>query len=74
MFGLTYEDGRLNYPRFRQTEPEDRLHYYLKTADAILHSADENPAPPRPVFSEDFEHLRWFPLPDETRSIARPIP
>lgn len=74
LYALNYEDGRLNYPRLRQTEPEDRLHHYLKTAAAILRSAEDNPAPPRPVLSDDFEHLRWFPLPDETRSAVRPVP
>lgn len=66
---LSYEGGRLTYEHRRQSESEDKLHDYLKVAEAILHSADEDPLPVRPELSEDFEHLRWFALADDVRSI-----
>lgn len=62
---LSYEDGRLEYVHRRQTESEDRLPEYLKMAEAILQSAEDNPVPTRPQLSEDFEHLRWFVLADD---------
>jgi selenocysteine lyase/cysteine desulfurase len=68
---VRYEDGLLTYERRRQTEPETRLHDYLKMAEAILHSADDDPVPKRPELSEDFEHLRWFALADDVRDPAR---
>ena len=68
MSDIGYEDGRMDYVRRRQTEPEERLHDYLKMAEAILHSADDDPVPPHPQLSADFEHLRWFVLADDVRT------
>ena len=70
MNDLSYDEGRLDYPRRRQTESEGRLHDYLKMAEAILQSAEDDPVPTRPQLSEDFEHLRWFVLADDVRSEA----
>jgi selenocysteine lyase/cysteine desulfurase len=69
---LSYEGGTLTYEHRRQTEPEARLHDYLKMAEAILHSADDDPVPPRPQLSSDFEHLRWFALADDVRPTPEP--
>ncbi len=63
---IRYDDGLLTYPAHRRTEPESALAGYLAEARRIL--ADP-PAPARPperlVVDDDFETLRWFPLPDE---------
>lgn len=68
---ISYENGVLTYPRRRFTEPEERLEDYLKMARAILESAQNDPPSPRPKLSADFEHLRWFPLPDEVAPSSR---
>lgn len=64
--GVSYEDGGFEYPLHRMTEPESVLADYLKYAHTIFEdaaTAGEVPAPMQ--VSEDFEHLRWFPLPGE---------
>ena len=69
-------DG-MRWPSHRHTEPESRLADYLDEARRIL------AAPPRPVVppdaivdSDDFESLRWFPLPSEIDRpwLSPPIP
>jgi len=64
---LTYEDGLLDYEIHRSTEPESVLEDYLKYARYIFEEAElgagEEPGPL--ALSDDFEHLRWFPLPHE---------
>ena len=64
---LTYADGHLTYELHRSTEPESVLADYIKYARYIFDQAavatDEAPTPPE--VSDDFEHLRWFPLPHE---------
>jgi hypothetical protein len=69
---IRYDDGRMTYPSHHRTEPESALAGYLAEARRLV--AD----PPRParapehvVVDDDFETLRWFPLPDE---IAIPVP
>jgi selenocysteine lyase/cysteine desulfurase len=63
---VSYDGGRFAYPRRHSTEPESALARYLAEARAVLDAAAAEPpcAPPSPV-SDDFEHLRWFPLPGE---------
>ena len=68
---ISYDDGRMTYPSHHKTEPESALAGYLAEARRIL--AD----PPVPamtpehlVVDDDFDTLRWFPLPDE---IAIPV-
>ncbi|MGH2756003.1 MAG: aminotransferase class V-fold PLP-dependent enzyme, partial [Actinomycetota bacterium] len=72
MRDISYDGGRSTYVRRRQTESEDRLHDYLKMA-AILHSAEDDPVPPRPHLSDDFEHLRWFVLADDVRADVKGV-
>jgi len=62
-------DG-MRWPAHRRTEPESRLADYLDEARRLLAS------PPRSVVaaetlavSEDFESLRWFPLPSEIAAL-----
>ena len=66
LFDVAFDDGRMTWPAHRRTEPESRLADYLDEARRLL--AD----PPRPllppedvVVDDDFETLRWFPLPTE---------
>ena len=65
---VSYDGGRFAYPRRHRTEPESALAAYLTEARRILDAAAAEgaaaPAAPLSV-SEDFEHLRWFPLPGE---------
>ncbi|MDP9067614.1 MAG: aminotransferase class V-fold PLP-dependent enzyme [Actinomycetota bacterium] len=64
---LRYEAGELTFELRRATEPESVLADYLKYARYIFDQAeagDGNGCLP-PGLSEDFEHLRWFPLPHE---------
>ena len=63
---LSYRDGALQYPVHRSTEPESVLADYLKYAQTIFEEAGCAVASTAPLeVSEDFEHLRWFPLPGE---------
>jgi selenocysteine lyase/cysteine desulfurase len=68
---VTYRNGRMEFRSRHATEPEDALAGYLTEADAILAGALEDytttPLPP-PQIREDFEALRWFPLPHEVQA------
>jgi selenocysteine lyase/cysteine desulfurase len=67
---ISYRDGEMQYRRHRQTAPDADLGSYLDRARYILEDAFVT-APPEPAappeVTPDFEHLRWFPLPDELR-------
>ena len=70
---LTYRGGQLEYPRHAHTTPEWVLPRYLDEAREFLKTAaQEAPdvTPIRPNLSDDFEMLRWFPLPGEECSVA----
>ena len=63
---LTYADGELRYELNRSTEPESVLTDYLKYARYIFEQGAGADDSPKPLdLSEDFEHLRWFPLPHD---------
>lgn len=64
---VDYSFGEMRYPLTRHSEPESRLRDYLVAAQAIVDGTVAQPgeAEPHPDLSDDFEHLRWFPLPDE---------
>ena len=63
---IRYETEGMAYPRRRRTAPADALAAYLAEARSILAEARPGAAPPAPiVVDEDFEHLRWFHLPEE---------
>jgi selenocysteine lyase/cysteine desulfurase len=64
---LDYSSGELTYELHRSTEPESVLYDYLKYARYIFEEAElaAGEEPVTPALSEDFEHLRWFPLPHE---------
>ncbi len=69
----------VSYPRHRLTEPESRLPDYLEEARRLLDAAAVGERACEggvtAALTEDFEHLRWFPLPGEisgrTRSPVR---
>ena len=64
--GLTYVDGRMSWPSHRRTEPESALAGYLDAARRITSDPPRPPTVPEPpVVDDDFEALRWFPLPHE---------
>ncbi len=65
---ISYENGRMQYRTRHVAEPESILTTYLDEARETL----ENAHPPEdaiedPPMSEDFQTLRWFPLPSEIR-------
>ena len=63
---LNYAEGELEYPVHRATEPETVLADYLKYAHTIFEEASTSSIEREQLhLSEDFEHLRWFPLPGE---------
>jgi selenocysteine lyase/cysteine desulfurase len=67
---VSYGRGSMTYPSTRRHAPEADFGGYLERAAFVLDDAASS-APPEPVgrpdVSLDFEHLRWFPLPDELR-------
>jgi len=66
LIDLSYEQGTLRYELHRSTEPESVLSEYLKYARYIFEQGPGEDALRGPLdLSEDFEHLRWFPLPTD---------
>ncbi len=64
---IRYTPRGLEYPRRRRLEPESQLDEYLAEARRILARAARADHEPHPLpLTEDFEHLRWFPLPGES--------
>ena len=65
---ISYQSGQMAYQSHRRHEPETLLAGYLETARNILDSAAQGVDPDRPdlELTDDFEHLRWFPLPGDT--------
>jgi selenocysteine lyase/cysteine desulfurase len=67
-------DG-VSYPRHRITEPESRLPDYLAEARRVLEEAAggerDCEGGVTDALTDDFEHLRWFPLPGEISGRAR---
>jgi len=67
---IVYSAGCMEFPPRADHDPAESLNHYLDEARRIFAAALDNPPDPvgRPEVSEDFESLRWFPLPDEIRS------
>ncbi|MGI8775166.1 MAG: aminotransferase class V-fold PLP-dependent enzyme [Actinomycetota bacterium] len=68
LMDVDYSGGAIHAAHGRRTAPESELDRYLTEADRIFAEAEarRGGAPPVPLeLSEDFEHLRWFPLPGE---------
>jgi hypothetical protein len=54
------------YPDRRVDVPSEALPAYLRAAAAVIADAASGvEALERPATTADFEHLRWFPYPDE---------
>lgn len=66
---ISYDGGRMSYPSHRDHQPETALTAYLEEAEEIFNSAtpDFDVETGGLELTEDFEHLRWFPLPGETQ-------
>ncbi|MGZ8754752.1 MAG: aminotransferase class V-fold PLP-dependent enzyme [Acidimicrobiia bacterium] len=69
LYKISYETGRMTYPPHRQHEPESALAGYLEEALVILAGEVPGVEPDQAdlPLTQDFEHLRWFPLPGEIR-------
>lgn len=70
---IDYSAGTMQYRRRSQRHSDADLKGYLEEARRVLHDLREAEPPEplgAPVVSADFEHLRWFPLPDELRGVA----
>ena len=68
---ISYADGTMQYRQHRQSAPDTDFAAYLERARYILGDVETAPAPDpvgRPDVTADFEHLRWFPLPDDVRA------
>jgi selenocysteine lyase/cysteine desulfurase len=67
---ITYADGEMQYSQDRRIAPDTHLDAYLDEARRIVAEAGASlPAPlGDPTMTDDFEHLRWFSLPDEIRA------
>jgi selenocysteine lyase/cysteine desulfurase len=66
LFDVAFDGGRMTWPAHRRTEPESRLADYLDEARRLLADPPLPLEPPEPVVvDDDFETLRWFPLPIE---------
>ena len=67
---LGYRGGRLEYRSRHLTEPEWTLPTYLDKARQVIEEAvaayPSTELPDAPPMSDDFQKLRWFPLPTET--------
>jgi len=63
---ISYEQGRLEFDNRRSTGCPD-LRRYLDEARRLCAETDADwpTAVERPTMSDDFEHLRWFPYPQD---------
>ena len=69
---LSYEDGEPVATLHRAREPESVLQDYLKYAKHIFAEPEvRGPVAHDRELSDDFEHLRWFPLPEEVGEPSR---
>ena len=68
LFDIDYGSGDMVYHRPQQLFPDGGLADHLARARAVLaEAAADRPAPiGLPETTDDFEHLRWFPYPDES--------
>ncbi|MEA2002969.1 MAG: aminotransferase class V-fold PLP-dependent enzyme [Actinomycetota bacterium] len=70
---IDYSSGAMQYRHRSQVHSDADLAGYLEEATAILAEIQATGPPEAlgaPLVTEDFEHLRWFPLPDELRNVV----
>jgi selenocysteine lyase/cysteine desulfurase len=70
---IDYSSGSMSFRHRPHLHSDDDLAGYLDEARTILAAIDDaDPPEPlgAPLVTEDFEHLRWFPLPDELLGVA----
>ncbi|RMH76548.1 MAG: aminotransferase class V-fold PLP-dependent enzyme [Actinomyces sp.] len=67
LFDVDYSTGRMRYPDHRRRVDTVDLAAVREEARRLCAAArrDRPLPPPGPVTNPDFEHLRWFPYPDE---------
>ena len=66
LFDVGFGPDGIEYPEHRSTASVDALSGYLSRAREIVRGEPASPGePPELDVGEDFEHLRWFPLPHE---------
>ncbi len=66
-------DGEMTFPRHADRAPESELKKYLEEGAAILAAASPAECPVSGAsVSEDFEHLRWFELPEVCLEVGDP--
>lgn len=71
LLDIRYGRDGVEYPPRRRVEPESRLRDYLDEARRLFESAGPRLSEVELELSGDFEHLRWFPLPGESREPHR---
>ena len=66
---ISYDGGEMRYLHRRQQIADSGLAGYLTAAEELLTTAQGDLPDPLglPEVTVDFEHLRWFPFPDELR-------
>ncbi|MDX2468225.1 MAG: aminotransferase class V-fold PLP-dependent enzyme [Acidimicrobiia bacterium] len=70
---IDYSEGGMEFRHRPHLHSDDDLLGYLDEARKILKDLDAAAMPESlgaPLVTEDFEHLRWFPLPDDVRGIG----
>jgi selenocysteine lyase/cysteine desulfurase len=71
---IDYSSGEMAYRRRPKFHSDDALAGYIEEARKIVAGLEDAEAPEplgAPVVTADFEHLRWFPFPDELRGVVR---
>ena len=70
---IDYRVGIMEYRHRPRLHSDDDLAGYLDEARQLVAEMDDANLPEPivlPLVTEDFEHLRWFPLPDELRNAS----
>ena len=67
---IDYSSGAMSYEARRIQLSTENLTDYLSEGERLMIELDREPPEPigLPNTSTDFEHLRWFPYPDEART------
>jgi selenocysteine lyase/cysteine desulfurase len=71
---IDYSSGEMEYRRRPKFHSDEDLLGYLDEAHEIaaaLEGTEPSEPPGALEVTDDFEHLRWFPLPDELRDVER---